>query len=330
MRVFPQEIRHLNLMFNGRLVGTTPEYADVNKIQVAAGRFLTEEDDKYMENVCVLGADIADKLFPFENPLGQPVNINQQFYRVVGVMKERMPTGGTGGSLAAEEYDNDVYVPLQTVNVRFGRAVIIRQSGSMSGEEVALHQVTLTLNADINTWRGRQKVKQTGDHIREILKANHDPKKDYAITVPLDRLEDAERTQNRFTVLLFMIASISLIVGGIGIMNILLATVTERTREIGIRRALGAKRRDIIQQFLIESIVQTTTGGAIGVIIGMVAIYVVPPIARVLFHEHLPAVAQVWPILVSLAVSLAVGTVFGLYPAWRASRLDPIEALRHE
>src|SRR5207302_995636 len=110
-----------------------------------------------------------------------------QDWRIVGVMKDRMPTGGTGGSLAAEVYNNDVYIPLQTCNVRFGRQVVIRQSGSMSGEEVQLHQVTMTVDADINSSVGRQKVRETGNLIREILKANHDPKKDYAITVPLDR-----------------------------------------------------------------------------------------------------------------------------------------------
>lgn len=331
MRVFPQEVRYLEKMFNGRLVGTTPEYAVVNKIDLSAGRFLTDEDDKYMENVCVLGAAVADALFPFHDALGQSVCVSSQFYRIVGVMRDRMPTGGTGGSLAAEDFNNDVYIPLSTCNARFGRAVLIRQSGSMSGEEVQLHQVTMTVDCNVDTRAGREKVRAVGDTIREILKTNHGTKKDYAVTVPLDRLEEAERTQNRFTILLFVIASISLLVGGIGIMNIMLATVTERTREIGIRRALGAKRKDIVTQFLVEAMVQTSLGGTVGVLIGVIAIYAVPPILRALSPDiHLPAKLLLWPIGLALAVSIAVGVVFGLYPAWRAAQLDPIEALRHE
>jgi len=337
MRVFPQDIYRLNKKFNGRLVGTTPDYAAINKIDLAAGRFLTEHDDRYMENVCVLGAETADYLFPFEDPVGQSVMISQHFYRIVGVMKDRMPTGGTGGSLAAEEFNNDVYIPLQTCNVRFGQAVVIRSSGSFTGENVQLHQVTMTVDATVDTKAGREKVRAAGNLIREILERNHGLKKDFAVTVPLDRLEDAERTQDRFTALLFVIAGISLAVGGIGIMNIMLATVTERTREIGIRRALGAKRRDIIMQFLIEAVVQTTIGGLIGVLIGIAAVYLFPPFVEwiskyfdALHGVKFPAQLLLWPIAVSLAVSVAVGVVFGLYPAWRASRLDPIEALRHE
>ncbi len=330
MRVFRQEIRSEGKVFNGRVVGTTPEYADVNKITLARGRFVTDEDNYEADNVCVLGAATADGLFPFEDPIGQSVLISSHYYRIVGVMKQRMPSGGTGGSLAAEEYNDDVYIPLHTVNARFGESVVIRSSGSFSGERVAIHQVTLTLDVNIDTPAGREKVRAAGNLIREILERNHAGKKDFAVTVPLDRLEDAERTQDRFTILLFFIGGISLLVGGIGIMNIMLATVTERTREIGIRRALGAKRRDIVSQFLIEAILQTFLGGAVGVLAGVLAIYVFPPVVEWIAQWHLPAKFQAWPIGLSLGVSLGVGVIFGLYPAWRASRLDPIEALRHE
>jgi putative ABC transport system permease protein len=330
MRVFPQEIRRAEKLFNGRLVGTTPDYALVNKIELSSGRFLTEKDEYYMENVCVLGADTADYLFPYENPLGQTINLGSQYYRVVGVMKDRMPTGGTGGSLAAETFNTDVYIPLNTCNARYGEAVIIRQSGSFNGEKVQLHQVTLTLDTTIDTPAGRDKVRATGKLIQEMLEKSHFPKKDFAVTVPLDRLEQAEETQASYTRLLAVIASISLLVGGIGIMNIMLATVTERTREIGIRRALGAKRRDITMQFLIESVVQTSMGGASGVLFGLIVIFAGPPLYARLVNGHLTAQLHPWSIPLSLSVSIGVGVLFGLYPAYRAAQLDPIEALRHE
>jgi len=330
LRVFPQEIRRLGRMATGRVVATTPEYATIHKFEenstVATGRFLTEDDDHYMENVAVLGSAIAQKLFPFENPLGQTVRLGQHFYVIVGVLGDRMPTGGTGGSQAAEQFNDDVYIPLQTCNRRFGQRIIIRSSGSFSGEEVALSQLTLTVDQ-------RDHVRATGDVVRSLLAARH-LKPDWAITVPLDKLEAAKREQQRYEVLLFFIASISLVVGGIGIMNIMLATVTERTREIGIRRALGAKRRDITLHFLIEAIAQTTLGGLIGVLAGVSTVYAIPPATRLLARwftmTYTATSLHVPSIFLSLVVSIGVGVLFGLYPALRASKLDPIEARRHE
>jgi putative ABC transport system permease protein len=330
MRVFPQEIRNLQFMLNGRVVATTPEYADVHSpLPIAAGRFLTEDDDHEMLNVCVLGSNTADKLFPFGDPLGQSVRLGNYFYRVVGVLKDRMPTGGSGGSLAAEEFNNDAYIPLQTCKVRYGERIAIRTSGSWNAEQVQLSQVTLTVGKVPPGPEDMEKVRPAGDVVRQLLEQYH-TKNDWAVTVPLDRLEQAEREKDRFTMLLAIIASISLLVGGIGIMNIMLATVTERTREIGIRRALGAKRRDITLQFLIEAVVQTTIGGLAGVVLGLTAALTVPEIARFLFDSHLPAKINYPSILLSVGVSVAVGVGFGLYPSWRAAKLDPIEALRYE
>jgi putative ABC transport system permease protein len=322
MRVFPQQIRYLDRMHTGRMVATRPEYADVNQLDLASGRFLVDADDHEMLNVAVLGSTTADRLFPFEDPLGQTVRLGNYFYKVVGVIKERMPTGGSGGSQAAEDFNSDIYIPLETCKVRYGERIVLRQSGSWNGEQVELNQVTLTISA-------MDKVRPAGEVVKELLERYHD-KVDFKLTVPLDRLEEAERARDRYTQLLAVIAGISLLVGGIGIMNIMLATVTERTREIGIRRALGAKRRDIILQFLIEAVVQTTTGGMTGVFLGLSLVFLIPFVYQFFTGLRLPALIDVYSIFLSVGVSVVVGVAFGLYPAWKASRLDPIEALRHE
>ncbi len=321
MRIIePQEIRRQARMFRGRLVATTPQYADIHQVTMDGGRFLTNEDDTLLSNIAVLGSTTAQRLFPTENPVGQSVQMGRYFYRIVGVVQQRNPLGSSGNQ-GGENFNSDVYVPLQTCRARFGEKIFIRQSGSRSGEKVDFHQVTLTV-ADID------KVRPTGKVIEQILSSHL--KSDWEVTVPLDKLEQAEREQIRYLVLLVMIAGISLLVGGIGIMNIMLATVTERTREIGIRRALGAKQRDITMQFLIEAVVQTSVGGLLGTTLGLSILFVIPPLVEWGWHHHVPAQVSVVSIFLAIGVAVGVGVLFGWYPARRASLLDPIEALRHE
>jgi putative ABC transport system permease protein len=327
MRIFPYEVRRLERTLNARVVATTEDYAKINRFEMAVGRFLVDGEDQADEgdaqrfrNVIVLGARVAEELFPFEDVVGQSVVLKGEQYLVVGVIKERVPRGTTASGQSAEDFNKDIYIPIRTCRVRFGERIIIRQGGSRTGEQVELHQVTLTIS-DID------KVRSTGEVVRNLLERYHN-KKDWEVAVPLDRLEEAERARDRFNMLLVMIASISLVVGGIGIMNIMLATVMERTREIGIRRALGAKRRDIIMQFLIEAVVQTGLGGLFGVLTGLVLVFGVPLVYS-LFGGRLPAQLSIPSIFLGLGLAVLFGVLAGLYPAWRASRLDPIEALRH-
>ncbi|MCC6421356.1 MAG: ABC transporter permease [Gemmataceae bacterium] len=321
MRIFPQEIRRHQHMHNGRVVGTTPQYQEVNQFNILpGGRFLVEKDVQELADVVVLGAAVAEALFPFENPVGKTVVLSKHDYTVIGVLDERLTAGGSGP--AAEEFNSDVYVPVSTCRARFGERIYIRASGSRSAEQVELHQITLTVG-------DMDKVRAVGAVIYEQLENSH-YKKDWSVTIPLDRLEEAERARDRYKMLLVLIASISLVVGGIGIMNIMLATVTERTREIGIRRALGAKRRDITLQFLVEAMVQTSLGGLVGVLVGLALVFGVPWVASLAFDQTLPARLHVPSIFWSLGAAIIVGVLSGLYPALRASWLDPIEALRHE
>ncbi len=329
MRVFPQEVRRGNAKHNSRVVATRPEYSEINQLDLFGGRFLVQDDDFLMRNVCILGSTTASTLFPFQDPIDKDVALGQFIYVVVGVMKDRMPTGGGGGSQAAEDFNDDIYIPLNTARTRFGETISIRAAGSRSAEKVELHQITLTVS-DI------EMVRPTGVIIEEILNnPRKHPRKDWALTVPLDRLEQAEKTKQRYSRDLGLYASISLLVGGIGIMNIMLATVTERTREIGIRRALGAKQRDIVTQFLIEAMVQTGIGGMVGVAIGIGLVFLLPTMSQMSWMVELfgpagpPPILHQESILWALSTSIGVGVIFGLYPAFRASRLDPIEALRH-
>jgi len=322
-----------------RVVGCSTNYQDLNHLEVGQGRFITDQDEARIENVAVLGGDTVNALFPFENPLGKTILVNNQPYQVVGYMKHRSGSAGIGGSLAAQDYNNDVYIPLRTFRSRFTDLIIRASSGSFSAEEVQLSQITLKV-AD------RKDVLVTAEVVKESLKQNHVTDDDYVVVVPLELLKQADQLRTIFNMVLGSIAAISLIVGGIGIMNIMLATVTERTREIGIRRALGARRKDIIQQFLTETIVLSGTGGVIGVILGLltpVAFGLIKFIAvnsldlggsggsdfGNLFMEMEPKIAW-WSLPTAFGISVAIGVIFGVYPAQSAAKLDPIEALRHE
>jgi putative ABC transport system permease protein len=318
-----------------RLVGCTPDYREAMRLHVKDGHFISPSDMENEANHCILAHETAQHLFPISDPIGQTVLIEEIGFVVVGVMQPRTAMAGIGGSLSAQEFNRDIYVPLTTFWRRFGDIRFIRSSGSRSGEIQELSQVTYKIDRPEN-------VMPTAEVIRATLAARHN-QDDYAVVVPLELIEHARSMQVMFMVFMGLIAAISLVVGGIGIMNIMLATVTERTREIGIRRAIGAKRRHIVMQFMIETLVLSIVGGATGIIIGLLC----PPavywtqvgLERFApdFVATLPAtvrgiapVVRVEFILLAAGISIAVGVVFGIYPAIRAAGMDPIEALRHE
>ncbi len=338
IREMRYEIRYRNRKIDGRLVGCNHEYAEVTRLVIDRGHFITDAELKENKNHCVLAAKVAERLFPYEDPLDRTIYLQDSgdYYRVVGILKHRDPTAAIGGSLAAQDFSNDVYIPITTMQKRIGDTVIVRRSGSREGETVELNQITLRIDSIDNVMRTAKLVEQT-------LERNHGKLGDTAIVVPKELLDQARNTRIMFVVFMGFIAGVSLIVGGIGIMNIMLATVTERTREIGIRRALGAKRVDIVRQFLAETTVLAAVGGFAGILLG----YSVKPGVYVLrtavmtyspeLFANIPVVVRdMEPIIVPLSVPLAfgiavfIGVSFGIYPAIRAAQMDPIEALRHQ
>lgn len=335
MREIKKECRYLDKVVDARVVGCTSKYLEMNNLHMSRGRFLSDKDFEQAENVAVIGDRTAQELFLYEDPIGKFLQIDQEFYTIIGQTESKTPSGGIGGSLAAQDFNLDVYIPLSTLHARVGDTVVTSRAGSREGEHVQLSQVTVTV-FDIS------QVDETAEIIRKLLAKFH-PNLDYTITVPKELLQQAQVLQMMFNLLLVLIAGIALLVGGIGIMNIMLATVTERTREIGIRRALGAKQRDIVSQFLSETIVLSATGGLLGVFFGFLcypAIVGSRAVMRQLFPDVIaslpsniqqlePRIAP-WSIIAAFLISVGVGVLFGLYPAQRAARMDPIEALRHE
>ena len=339
MRELVSESRYLDKTLNTRLVGCTTEYAEMNHLATLRGRFISDEDESEVANVAVLGSETASTMFPFEDPIDKSIQVRNHRYRIVGVMRSRTSSAAIGGSLSGQEYNKDVYIPLSTFRSRIGDTVYTRMSGTFSAEQVELNQITLKV-------KSREDVVPTSEVVRESLKKSHAGKNDYDIIVPLELLKQADQIRQIFNIVLGSIAAISLVVGGIGIMNIMLATVTERTREIGIRRALGARQRDIIYQFLTETIVLSGSGGLIGILMGLatplafqgikhiVENFILDrssgesPMAKI-FSDMQPQVA-IWSLPVAFGISVTIGVVFGLYPARSAARMHPIEALRHE
>jgi len=335
IREIPRVFRRFRYEQEGRLVGCSPEYAEVVRLKTDRGRFLSDADLRNRENHCALSAEVAAKLFPYEDPIGHSIRVDEEYYVVVGVMKPKQATAAIGGSFAGQDFALDVYIPITTLWSRIGDQIITRRAGGIEGEIVELTQITLQVDKVENVLR-------TADLVQATLERNH-RNEDFRMTIPLELLEQAKTTRLMFIIFMGLIAAISLLVGGIGIMNIMLATVTERTREIGVRRALGAKRTDIIRQFLVETIALSTVGGMLGVLGGLTC----RPVSRLILvvlrglvprvMQQLPEVITSgepvvvpWSIPLAFSIAVTISVIFGIYPAMRAAAMDPIEALRHE
>jgi putative ABC transport system permease protein len=282
------------------LIATTPSYAQTVEMVIAEGRFLTDADITDAKRVVVLGYDLTRALFPYQEPLGEKVRVGDEWFTVVGTLEAR-ERSKRGSRLGGRDVNRMGVIPVSTLP-DYGGLV----------DEISI-RIT---DADV--------VSSSARLIDSVITRRHRGARDFEMVVPKELLAGYERARFQFNVVVGAVAAISLIVGGIGIMNIMLANVSERTREVGIRRSLGASRSDIVQQFLAEALVLTGTGGAVGILVGVVASM------GVSYYADWPTALSFLAVLTALALAASTGLGFGLYPAWQAAGRSPVEALRHE
>ena len=308
-RVVPSQVLPKPQAEPPAVFGVEPAYQHIANLKTTAGRFFDEQEDLTASAVAVLGQAAAASLFGADNPIDQHVKLNDQWFKVIGVAGPQMAARQEVEGIPAIDRNNLVYVPLKAAILR------LEESQSRMRDEIDGIYLGLEQSADVSG---------AGAIIRGLLDATHRSAGDFSVIVPAELLAEQQRTRRLFQIVMVSIAAISLLVGGIGIMNIMLASVMERTKEIGVRRAIGATRRDIIRQFLVETTLITMTGGLAGVVVGVAL-------------SQLVAYAAGWStiispvsVILSCAVSVTIGIVFGLYPAMRAAKLDPVYALHYE
>jgi len=289
--------------------GVNPSYIEIAGLHLLEGRFFDQDEENRGASVCVLGAAAKSSLFGASNPIDQYLKVNEQWFRVIGVAGPQLSSRTEVAGLPAQDLNNIVYVPLN--------AAILRLEDSYSDVRDEIDGIYLNLRENADMPAAAQAV-------RAILNSSHHDAGDFSIIVPAELLAEQQRTERLFNVVMVAIASISLLVGGIGIMNIMLASILERTREIGVRRAVGARQSDIVRQFVVEAMLISFGGGIIGIAFGFAMSRLIALLAG------WSTVVTTSSIALAFLVSISVGLVFGIYPATKAARLDPVEAIRHE
>jgi putative ABC transport system permease protein len=311
--IAPQSEAKLEAMYGDKsskatVIGVTPEVINILNYRMGKGIFIDQDHYNRHLKVCVLGANIAQELFSYEDPLGKNIKLGDQWFEVAGVLQTKALFTETVGELAARDLNNDVYIPLSTFGKRMPKTNILSSE---------LKQVTVKLESS-------ERLIESAAVIRSIISRRHFNNDDFSIIIPYELMEQEKRESRIYNLLLASIAAISLIVGGIGIMNIMLASVLERTQEIGIRRAVGGRRSDILGQFVTEAMAISITGGLIGVFLGILL-----SLGIALFTEVKTSLT-LYSIFIAFGFSVFVGITFGYLPAKKAADLKPIDSIRHE
>jgi putative ABC transport system permease protein len=316
-RYISENIWNLDRSVDGHVMGVLPVYPEMRNRTILQGRFFNDMEMKDNLPVCVINETVAARLFQLSTPVGKSVRVKGFYYKVIGIIQDEGAAVGTdasGGDHSAQA-QAQIMIPFTTLMDQYGEVFYRFRTGSFEAEKVQFHEAVIRVD-DVNM------VESRAGAVRHLMTSNH-KKEDWRIIVPVELLKQAERTKQIFSIVLGSIAAISLLVGGIGIMNIMLASVTERTREIGIRRALGARQNDIVVQFLIETVLLAGVGGILGVALGLSIPMAVTKFAGV------TTVIKMWSPILAFSISVFTGIAFGIYPARRAALMNPVEALRH-
>ena len=316
-----REAYHGRQNANIEMVGTVPWYGDLRQMTLTRGRFLTQRDLEQNAKVCVIEDSLEETLFPIHQVLGSSIRLGSQYFEVIGILKPpvnktKSPKKTDSDGIEDADTPPRVFIPITTAKRFFGETSVKRIGKYFQAEAVELHEVTLRVEK-------LEEVESIASAIKARLSQTHE-KNDFEVVVPLMLMRQALRTKRIFNTVLGSIAGISLLVGGIGIMNIMLASVSERTREIGIRRALGATKKDILSQFMTETTLLASSGGLLGVSLGIIIPWIVGMVTNMI------TIVTWWSPLLAFSVSAATGLIFGIYPANKAACLSPVEAVRQE
>lgn len=326
----PEMISEQNVIFGSKssqlkVIGIQPSFFGINNINLGVGTIFNQRQLESGDAVCIIGSDVKRKFFISEDPIGKTIKCGDQWLKIIGVTEEKMISNATKENLGIRDYNQDIYIPIQTSLVRFKNPSLYLGAGDNYREEgpssnIIFHQLDQLVIQVHET----ETLSASAAIINRMLMRRHNDVADFEITIPEQLLKQQQKTKDVFNIVLSAIAGISLLVGGIGIMNIMLASVLERTREIGIRMALGAQKSDIVTQFLFEAVLISLSGGIIGVLLGISGAYLVDKLADI--HTIISGIS----IALSFLLASAVGLIFGISPARKAAQKNPIECLRHD
>jgi putative ABC transport system permease protein len=342
-KVSPEIILETYVITKGRqspvkLIGVSPDFFETTNIEIESGKNFSETQTEYSLPVCIIGKKIEKKLFPGESAVGKQIKVKDVWLQVIGVIEEKFISENAKENLGIRDLNQDVYIPITTFLVRYkdrkiisdkpietGGGMIFMSGGQQQGPKKKIprgnyHQID-KLTIQVNN---SAELNSTADVLSRMLKRRHNDMVDFEISIPIQLLKQQQKTKQIFNIVLSIIAGISLLIGGIGIMNIMLASVLERTKEIGIIRAIGATQEDVILQFLTESVLVSIGGGIIGIILGILSSYILE------LTTGIETILTLSSILVSFFVATLIGLIFGIAPAKSAASKSPIEAIRHE